>query len=571
MYVLNRVFITLLLLSSQQSLAFVTVGLDPDCDYDNIFPAYQDGDPEIRVTNQQLHANNFVMDTIKVFKGGYDSCQDAVNDVPGEENTRWSGLNAINNTVIELDANLPFLVTVVMERFDIFDGENTTAAGAGGIKVSGSSRLILRDSRVYDNLGQEGGGIHVSGVNASLVLENTLVENNAANGYGGGLFCTLGASITMDADSTSRLNTAVFNGGGIYADQLCQVTSYSGRFSLEDGSKGLVQNRAAKGGGIYLQTGARFESHGSQEFPARIYVNYATQHDEAGGGGLYLTGAGTRAVLTNTYIDSNASLFHGGAMVVANQAVLEMGQSPAGCRYNDLGYCSRIHGNGTDGAVASGGAGHLVNGGEAHITQTLISRNRSVLTAGLEVLEQAYLKLEGNVITHHSDNSGNQASTLMVVRGDPGFQSRIDFAYNTVADNNTDRIFVVNGLLHGQSLNVFNSIIWDQGDVFAVSGNDNAIQIDCSVVHESQSLQGNVGVILANDPLFTNTANDNYRLSLASDAIDLCDQFFYQAGHRDMDGFERGIDENSINNFLGPYDAGAYEYSADIIFSDSFD
>jgi predicted outer membrane repeat protein len=559
------------LLLAWHSTAFVTVGTDPDCDYDNLFPAYNDPDPEIRVTNQQLLANNFVIDKIKVFKGGYDSCQDAENNQPGVNNTRWSGLNAINNTVVEIDANLPFVVTVIMERFDIFDGENTTAAGAGGIKISGKSRLILRDSRVYDNTGNEGGGIHVSGVDASVALEHSLIENNTATGYGGGLFCTEGASITLDEDSASRYNTAQFNGGGLFAGQLCSVVNRSGLYSIEEGSKGLVDNDAAKGGGAYLQTGALYESHGSMTSPARIYVNNANQVDSPGGGGLYLTGPGTRAILTNTYIDNNGSLYHGGAFVVDNQARLEMYQNPSGCDYSDMGYCSRIHSNTTTGVVASGAAGVLTTAASATIAQTHISRNRSRLTAGIDVLEASNLKLEGNLITGHSDNSLDETDVLFVVRGEDGFPSTLDFAYNTVADNNTAKTFIINGLLEGQTLNVFNSVIWDQGDVFAASGNSNQIQIDCSVVHESQSLEGNVGVILTNDPLFTNTAMGDYRLTVASDAVDLCDQFFYQAEFQDLDSNNRGANLDTVNNFLGPYDAGAYEYTGGIIFKENFD
>lgn len=559
------------LISTQQAKAYVTVGTDPDCDYDNLFPAYNDLDPEIRITNQQQLTNNFVIDRIKVFKGGYDSCQDAENDQPSDTNTRWSGLNALNNTVVEIDANLPFVVTVIMERFDIKDGENTTAGGAGGIKVSGKSRLILRDSRVYDNIGNEGGGIHVSGVGTSLALENTYVENNTANGYGGGLFCTLGASITIDSDSATRENSAQFNGGGLYADQQCEVLNHGGRYSLEAGHKGVVNNSADKGGGVYLQTGAQYESRGNRSHSARIYINTALDHDAPGGGGIYLTGPGTRAVLTNTQILNNSSLYHGAAFVVDDQASLEISQNTSGCDYSADGFCSSLFSNMTIGVVASGAAGVLNNQATATIAQTLISRNRSNLTAGIDVLEGSSLNLEGNLITGHSDNSLNMTDVLFVVRGEAGFPSTLDFAYNTVVNNNTNKTFVINGLLEGQTLNVFNSIIWDQGDVFTASGNSNQIQIDCSVVHESQSLQGNLGVVLTNDPLFTNTAMGDYRLTVASDAVDLCDQFFYQAEFQDLDSNNRGADVDVVNDFLGPYDAGAYEYTGGIIFKDSFD
>ena len=159
-----------LLGAQSAAMAFVTVGNTPDCDYDNIFPAYQDSEIEMRVTSEQVHSNNFTIEKLKVIKGGYDSCQDAENNIVGSQKTRWSGLNANNNTVIEVDANLIIVSTVIIENFDIYAGNNTSFSSAGGIKVTGNSNLILRNSVVRDNQGNEGGGIHVFGDEARLVL-----------------------------------------------------------------------------------------------------------------------------------------------------------------------------------------------------------------------------------------------------------------------------------------------------------------------------------------------------------------------------------------------------------------
>ena len=570
MHLLKKISVVLMLLVSSHLWAFVTVGNDPDCDYDNVFNAYNDTDPEIRVTNQVTLSNNFVLQKIKHFKGGYDSCLDAENDTVGLNKTRWSGLNANNNTVIELDVDLPIQITVIMERFEIFDGNNTTAAAGGGIKVQGNSRMILRDSIIYDNTGQQGGGIHVTGADAVLILENTLVEHNTANGYGGGIFCTLGARVTLDENSGIRLNDANFNGGGLYADKDCLIENSAGRSTATPGPKGVAQNSAAKGAGIYLQTGADYISTGSTDFPAIIYLNAANQIGEPGGGGIFATGPGTEVTLTNTRIESNSSLHNGGGMVVTDFASLDMSLDAAGCNRSDI-RCSSLSSNFSVGGLASGGAGYLDDGADVKIAQTLIRGNLSNQIAVFDVNDDASLSMEGNLVINNSNLTLQEAQYLFSVRGEAGQSANIDFAYSTIADNEAENIFLVNGLINGQSLNIYNSIIWDSGDVMVASGNNNQIQIDCSVVHENQSLQGNIGPILINDPLFVDAANDDYRLDSNSDAIDFCDQLNYQAEHTDMDNQARGVDISSVNNFLGPYDAGAFEYTGDIIFQHGFD
>ncbi len=570
MHLMKKISVVLMLLVNSHLWAFVTVGSDPDCDYDNLFTAYNDLDPEIRVTNQVTHSNNFVFQKIKHFKGGYDNCQDAETDTVGAQKSRWSGLNGNNNTVIELDVDLAIQITVIMERFEIFDGNNTTAAAGGGIKIKGNSRMILRDSVIYDNTGQEGGGIHVSGDDAVLTLESTLVENNTANGFGGGIFCTSGARVSIDEFSAIRLNEANFNGGGLYADQECFIENSAGRSTPTPGANGVAQNNAAKGAGVYLQTGADYVSTGSTEFPAIIYLNNANQVGEAGGGGIFATGQGTEVTLTNTQINSNTSLHNGGGMVVADFASLDMSQNAAGCTYSDTS-CSSLSSNYTVGGLASGGAGFLADSADVRIAQTLMRGNRSNQIAVFDVNDDANLTLEGTLVIDSTDLTQGEAQYLFTVRGEAGQTANIDFAYSTIADNEAANIFLVNGLINGQSLSIYNSIIWDSGDVMVASGNNNQIQIDCSVVHENQSLQGNVGPVLTNDPLFVDAANDDYSLDQNSDAIDLCDQMFYQAEHPDMRNQARGVDISTVNNFLGPYDAGAFEFTGDIIFQNGFD
>lgn len=561
------VFLIMIFTSSQ---AFVTVGLGPDCDYNNLFTAYNDNDPEIRVTSEQLHVNDFTIDKIKLFKGGYDNCLTAQANIPGLNKSRWSGLNSNNRTVVKIDANEIIHMTVIMENFEIFDGVNNSASGAGGIKVSGNSSLILRNSVVYDNDGSEGAGVHVNGEDARFSMENSIIRNNLAITYGGGIFCTTGAIVSIDADSAIHNNIAGFNGGGIFAHNECQITNHSGRDHSHENPSGLYQNSANRGGGIYLQGGSQLNNLGSATDAARIKRNYSSANEGLNGGGLFLTGVGTSATLVNTIIDANEGISLGAAMVVTEFAHLTMQQASFGCQYTTTDACSSINYNYFPTTTGEGAAGYIGQSATANIAQTEIIFNKSNEVSGFVISDSAHLYLEGNLFRDNIGVNQNFANHLFKIDGDTNQGSRLDFIYNTVVRNGPNHIFTADNLDSMQTLNVFNSIIWDQGNVFNFNGNSLA-QIDCVVVHESQSLSGNVGAILTNDPLFTNVSEGNFQLTLASDAIDFCANNIFPSQYKDLNNQHRGVDTISVNNAFGPYDAGAYEYDGDLIFSNGFD
>ncbi len=566
-------FFSLFLLMMINNLvnAFVTVGVGPECTYNNLFDAYQSNDLDIRVTSEQVHTNNFVIEKFKFFKGGYDNCLTAQADIVGSQKSKWSGLNALNNTVIEINVDLVILATVIIENFEIYDGNNTSASGAGGIKVSGNSNVIIRNSTIYNNNGNEGGGLHVFGEEAILSLENTEVYDNEASGYGGGIYCSNGAHLNIDAKSTVNNNDATFNGGGLFGGNGCDITNFSGE--VVDGRVyfGVAYNEANKGGGIYIQSGSEINIEGGDVAPAQIFANSAFENNELGGGGLYVTGENTSANLINTRIFGNGSDNHGAAMVVTDQASLVMSQAITGCQYSGLEPCSQIKANNVQFISAEGGAGYFSDGASVSISQTDINRNRSILVSGFVVNDSASLRLEGNLIRNNTSiSSQGTAAALFYIGNVIGQTSQVDFIYNTVVNNKPEHIFTVNNINGSQSLNVFNSIIWDTGQIYNFNGPTLA-QIDCSIVHESTSLSGNIGAILTNDPLFINAAMEDYRPSLASDAIDFCNDTAFPAGFSDFNNVLRGFDMPSVNNAFGTFDAGAYEYVPAIIFRNGFE
>ncbi|MFK8010876.1 MAG: hypothetical protein AB8B80_02470 [Marinicellaceae bacterium] len=551
--------------------AFVTVGLGPECDYNNLFDAYLSDDLDVRVTSEQVHTNNFTIEKFKFIKGGYDNCLTAEADIVGLEKSKWSGLNAPNNTVIDINIDLVIVATVIIENFEIYDGNNETASGAGGIKVSGNSNVIIRNSTIYDNNGNEGGGIHVFGEDATLSLENTEVRDNDASGYGGGIYCSNSAHLNIDAKSTINNNKAIINGGGLFAGFGCEINNMAG-FPVGGRTYwGIERNEANKGGGIYLQTGAKLLVEGSSDHPARINGNTSFENNDISGSGIYLTGENTIAHLMNTHINNNLSSSHGAAMAVTDQASLIMSQATIGCEYGHLP-CSQIKSNTAQSFASEGGAGYFSDAVHVSISQTDINDNRvPERTSVFVVNNSAYLRLEGNLISNNQASSNLDSTTSLILIGDEiGQAAQLDFIYNTVVNNQADNIFTVNNINGSHTLNVFNSIIWDTGEIFNFNGPALA-EIDCSIVHESKSLSGNVGAVLTNDPLFINEAMADYRPSLASDAIDFCNDSVPPAQFNDLNNLTRGFDMLSVNNAFGVFDAGAYEYIPEIIFRNGFE
>ncbi len=563
------------ILNANLAYSFVTVGTTPDCDYDNLFPAYNDLDIEVRVTSEQVYANNFTFEKSKVFKGGYDTCADAEKGIIGDNNSRWSGLNSLNNTVIEMNANAIILNTVIIESFDIFDGRNLTFAGAGGIKVTGNSHLILRNSNVFDNQGNEGGGIRVTGSDAQVTVSNTRIYNNSATGFGGGVYCEDSGRFNLLEESAINNNNATQKGGGIFANSDCQIDAQSGdTFPESFIDTGVFDNMAETGGGVYLQGGADLLLTGNSNHPATVSENIATLANGPGGGGIYLTGQGTTVVAQNAYIKHNEAILFGGGIVVDDFASFRMSNLESHCQYED--YCSSLSSNFTTAQLAEGGAGYISNVATAIIAQTHINDNKSNLASTFAIREVGILRLESNLITNNGPFNTASALDLFSLDGSSGNGANLDFFSSTLSDNNANAIFFLDGQDSQQTINIFNSIIWDSGNIYTSLGQINPTsRIDCSILHELQSLPGNTDFLLSIDPRFRNANNGDYRLIDDSAAIDLCDEaLFTHLFDDDIKGVQRGIDVGYINNVFGPYDAGAhsqFQQSPDVIFRNGFE
>lgn len=563
------IFILMMLTSVFQASAFVTVGTDASCDYDNLQDAYNDPDNFIRVTNQAVFNDEFPINKSQWFTGGYDNCTLAEQGTLSNNKSKWRRVNEGSVVSIGSIQGEPQSL-VVFSGFEFFGGNNGVLTVGGGFDIFGNATVLLSQSEIYDNSSARGAGIYILGEQAQLTLTDVTIRNNTTTGPGGGISCRLGATVNILGDSAIHNNEATL-GGGIHASGSCKLTVRSGdSLPALQVEKGIFANVAEQGGGIYLSDGAQLDLEGNSEHPASVIFNSSTLDDgNEGGGGFFIHGENTRLDAINARIDANLAKTYGGGGVVLDQAIFTMRRADGPCWSED--HCSSMSYNMVTGVEGVGGALDVYDVGTASIAQTRFESNRANDVAILDSSEASYVRLEGNVFhanRHWNDDSGTQ---LFEIAGQPGNGGNLDFFYNTLANNSAHAVFSLSAGAQNH-LSVHNAII--QHPLTQDDNNDsnNIVEYDCVFLSENNSITGNIGIINGNDPLFVDGANGNYQLQDQSPAIDHCDeQTFIGASYADITGQDRGFNDPGVQNFLGSHDAGAYERNDDVIFANSFD
>jgi len=155
--------------------------------------------------------------------------------------------------------------------------------GAGGIGCCDSSPTI-RDNKISENSGHDGGGIQCRG-SSFPVIQNNEISDNSADDRGGGIYCHGAASPTVQSNKISR-NSALYGGGiNCYGDSSPTIQNNE------------VSGNAASWGGAILCSGANL----LLIINNTIIGNRATGE----GGGIYCKGSSSLTVL-NTICWDNA-------------------------------------------------------------------------------------------------------------------------------------------------------------------------------------------------------------------------------------------------------------------------
>ena len=233
------------------------------------------------------------------FRGGYNSCQDAINGVTPtgrsaiQSNALATSANRrvmrigsssnspvvrfydvtisggrLDSTVIPLGYGAGVFVefgTVQMYRTWV-EGNWTNPANSqsrgGGVAVRGSGRFLSIDAGtvIRDNTAYDGGGIYCAN-NAQMLMEGSDIRDNRGH-RGAGLHVTDGcnAPLTSTSNSNGRvrdnqlIGTGTPAGSGIYVGPNSLVTTIgsSARRFLVTGNRAFLDTGTGTGGGVYV-------------------------------------------------------------------------------------------------------------------------------------------------------------------------------------------------------------------------------------------------------------------------------------------------------------------------------
>ncbi len=565
---------------------FINVGgkiiLDPDCDFATIQSAIDSGANPIHIVTGTYNTNLVIDERSVQLLGGYSTCNAAqntsnfnANEIPtinaGSGNFALPGITITGN-----DSRYD----VALRNLKIQGGEGSGFLAGGGISVIlANVSLNLKNVDLFNNEGILGGGLSIIGGDVDVLADNLLVRNNIAQ-QGGGIYCAgNGTNITI-TDTNIAMRSGIFdnqtsagNGGGVLLQNGCDLRTYSGT-RLNDFSdlRGIYSNVAVNGngGGIAVESGSKLflegievcngSCIGNDENPININDNQALTVDGSMGlgGGLYVTGTGSKVAAINMKLANNLSTEGGGAYI-GPDATFIIRKSRLPCW--QAGLCNQIDAN----RAARFGGGILVEAtSDTDITHTQFSNNRANSgTAAFfrsSALPSTPTVIKSSIFSGNGDNGNGEYRDSNVIHA----LADVDFLFTTVADNQVlDEIFFK---ASESTLNLEASVVHNPGiDVFGFFFFNTGFIANCLVTNEDTSFNGN-NIIVAN-PDFIDRVNGNYRITASSPAIDMCTG----QSALDIDDQQRGFDDPTVINIDGPYDAGVDEFwGNDIIFIDGF-
>jgi hypothetical protein len=533
------------------------------------------GSDEIRIAANQtwgalaLYIENQDLD----LSGGFSDCF----PLAPTSQTTLSGAGGLSASVINVSNTDSHLLR--LHRLQIVDGDPVFAmAGSrdgGGLRIRGPGRLELEWVRIADNraftgggiflqndtldfpltlaiadhvqiednqaIEGYGGGIYMTGVNLTLAGVDTSIRRNSAGNNGGGIALLSGQSSTIDiasagadADGVISANTTLVDGGGIYVEGNHEVYLYT---SDPVSPVRLERNHARSGGAIYAERGAAITM-----WEAIVSDNVAT----GDGAAVYLDGA-----ILGAYRIPGASSPPAGATACALPIVCNLWE-----------YNRALSDNGIP---ASGALATI--GGAANTPSSLRIESAVVrLNQGINLLSDVCF----SGICPLSVTLTNSAFVENTVQSfaDSEYGSSLYLDTCTIADLGTidsPMFNVGNGVL-----SLSRSIIWQPGRT--IIGSSQVLVASFLLLHDVSQFPADP-YILEGDPRFVDPANGNFQLMANSPALDIAPvDEDHEVTLQDLARAGRVVDLPQIENLAGPLDLGAWErQEVDILFSNDFD
>ncbi|MBN1535667.1 MAG: right-handed parallel beta-helix repeat-containing protein [Anaerolineales bacterium] len=389
--------------------------------------------------------------------------------------------------------------TARLEGFTVTDSNNT------GMSISRASPIIS-DCIIYDNQGNYGGGMAISHIESHVLINNSQIISNTANGDGGGIWIVDDASLTL-LHSTVTTNTAGLWGGGV-------VANVAGSLNISDTL--FQSNHANHGGGVFANNcdisllDSEFYSNTSNSSGAAVYLYIYTgtvarntiQNNTAqgSGGGVLISGASTLTLSHNEIIENTADDDGGGISIEGGQSLF--------INYN------HIADNTGDGVYIAAGEGTLEN--------NYIEHNTLRESEGqLKIVVASTFTVTNNTIA----GNGNQTG----VRIENGTEASLT---NNIIEGNADGVRAISPV----TVTLTNNDVWNNSNHNYDGISAGTTDISC-------------------DPDFVDAANGNYHLDICSCAVDTGTNS--GAPTDDYDGDTRPVDGDGDST--GTVDIGADE------------
>ena len=178
---------------------------------------------------------------------------------------------------------------------------NTASNIGGGMHLSTTSNLTLRNSKLLKNDGATQGGAIVAYSAGTIELDGVSIsENKAESGAGIFALCTAvcNTDIHLLNDTAIDTNTATGYGGGIYAYALANTLSVTAKNSSVSG------NTAAGGAGIFTYKGGSAVINVDLQSGAVMHNNNAVTNM---GGAIYAYNAANINIAANSAVYNNTA------------------------------------------------------------------------------------------------------------------------------------------------------------------------------------------------------------------------------------------------------------------------
>jgi hypothetical protein len=320
-------------------------------------------------------------------------------------------LNGSANTVLMAEDERSLVEVfggdVTLEGLTLTGGEGSDSANwgpAGGAIYIQDGSLSLSDIVMRENSAVIGGALFIDQGVESVTIEDSVIDSNTGSQYCGAIFnySTLSISNTTISNNSSYWcgglgsyggvvhisggaitdNEADYDGAGVWAlvsSLTLSGVDISGNFASNDG------------GGIYFDEGSL-----TCEGATSIRGNAASSE----GGGLYIR----VAVVSGCSITGNSAIYGGGIAFSSGESFLSDSQVQ-------------------ENTAISWGGGAYVEGALAHFDNVSLDSNESTYGAGLYIISDGEVELEGGSV------AGNSAVNL---------GGGVRLASGSVTANNTD-------------------------------------------------------------------------------------------------------------------------------------